>query len=229
MFAFRVWNASLVGSDASHGCVAVVGETRWKLPERYHVKANKKTAFEDWFGKAYQGEVMKFAEATLFRVGGKIRDGVRQGRADARFVRGTWLGKTAESHEHLFARVPDSSQKRADFVGSLQAPWSRLAGRPAGRPRKTAPQAPSVPTPPMAEESERPSEDASERRSAKAQDLNLPTVPHVIRVPRAADTENEPSSSSSRPKMAGTTVPKVHVELRAVRYNRQIGGADNSP
>ena len=97
-------------------------------------------------------------------------------------------------------RVPDSEQKRADLVRSLQGtPWDRLAGRPAGRPRKTAPQATPVATPPVAKETERPSEDADERRSAKAQDLNPPTVPHVIRVPRAADTENEPRSSSSRP------------------------------
>ena len=50
---------------------------------------------------------MKFAEAAQFRVAvspsGKIRDGIRQGRADARLVRGIWLGKTSESGEHLFA------------------------------------------------------------------------------------------------------------------------------
>ena len=66
-----------------------------------------------------------------------------------------------------------------------------------GRPRKTDPKATPVATPPAAKETERPSEDAGERRSAKAQDFNPPTVPHVILVPRAADTENEPSSSSS--------------------------------
>ena len=99
---------------------------------------------------------MKFAEAALFGVAvspsGKIRHGVRQGRADARFVRGMWLRKTTEFLEHLFAtdtgvyttrtvkRVPDSEQKRADLMRSLQGtPWDRLAGRPAGRPRKTAP------------------------------------------------------------------------------------------
>ena len=47
----------------------------------------------------------------------------------------------------------------------------------------------------MVKTSARPSEDASERRSAKAQDLTLPVVPHVIPDPRAADTENEPSSA----------------------------------
>ena len=193
----------------------MVRHAGWLL-ERYHVKGKKKTAFEDCFGKPYQGEVMKFAEAALFRVAmspsGKIRDGLRQGRADARFVRGMWLGKTTESDEHLFAnemevhttrtgkRVPDTEQKRADLVKGLQGtPWNRLAGRPAGRPRKTDPQATPVATSPVAKETERPSEDADERRSAKAQDLNPPTVPRVIRVPRAADTENEPRSSSSRP------------------------------
>ena len=45
----------------------MVRHAGWLL-ERYHVKANKKTAFEDCFGKPYQGEVMKFAEAALFRV-----------------------------------------------------------------------------------------------------------------------------------------------------------------
>ena len=50
-----------------------------------------------------------------------------------------------------------------------------------------------------AKKNERPSGDADERRSAEAQDLNPPAVHHVIRVPRAGDTENEPSSSSSRP------------------------------
>ena len=96
------------------------------------MKGNKKTAFEDCFGKPYQGEVLNFAEAALFRVAvslsGKIRDGIRQGRADARFVRGVWLGKTTKSDEHLFAkemgvhttrtvkRVPGTEQKRADLV-----------------------------------------------------------------------------------------------------------------
>ena len=79
---------------------------------------------------------MKFAKAALFRVAvspsGKIRDGIRQGRADARFLRGVWLGKTTESDEHLFAnetgvyttrtvkRVPDTEQRRADLVENLQ-------------------------------------------------------------------------------------------------------------
>ena len=193
----------------------LVRHAGWLL-ERYHVQGNKKTAFEDCFGKPYQGEEMKFAEAALFRVAmspsGRNRDGLRQGRADASFVRGMWLGKTTESDEHLFAnemevhttrtvkRVPDTEQKRADLVKGLQGtPWNRLAGRPAGRPRKTDPQATlrcdiSI----SKKETERPSEDADERRSAKPQDLN-PPVPHVIRVPRAADTENEPRSPSSRP------------------------------
>ena len=79
---------------------------------------------------------------------------------------------------------------------------------------------PSVPTPPMAKESARPSEDASERRSAKAQDLNPPTVPRVIRVPRAADTENEPSSSSDRPR-APVPAPSSPTEQTDRRSGQQ--------
>ena len=45
----------------------LVRHVGWLL-ERYHVKANKKTAFEECFGKPYQGEVMKFAEAALFHM-----------------------------------------------------------------------------------------------------------------------------------------------------------------
>ena len=84
----------------------LVRHAGWLL-ERYHVKGIKKTAFGDCFRKPHQGEVMKFAEAALFRVAvspsGSIRDGIRQGRADARFVHGIWLGQTTESDEHLFA------------------------------------------------------------------------------------------------------------------------------
>ena len=58
----------------------LVRHAGWLL-ERYHVKGNKKTPFEGCFGKPYQGEVMQFAEAALFRVAvspsGKNRDGIR--------------------------------------------------------------------------------------------------------------------------------------------------------
>ena len=78
----------------------VVRHAGWLL-ERCYVKSNKKTVFEDCFGKQYQGEVMKFEEAALFLLAvspsGRIRDGIRQGRADARIVRGIWLGKATKT------------------------------------------------------------------------------------------------------------------------------------
>ena len=114
---------------------------------------------------------MKFVEAAPSRVAvspsGKIRDGIRQGRADARFVRGVCLGKTTESDEHLFAnemgvyttrtvkRVPDTEQKDA----SQNRSSSNVANTPCTRGNRT-------------------SEDADERRIAKAQDLNT-SVPRV--------------------------------------------------
>ena len=113
----------------------LVRHAGWLL-ERYHVKGNQKTPFADCFRKPYHGEVTKFAEAALFWLAvspsGRIRDGIRQGRADARFVRGIWLGKTTESDEHLFAtdtgvyttrtvkRVTDTEERRADLVKSSQ-------------------------------------------------------------------------------------------------------------
>ena len=138
--------------------------------------------------------VTKFAEAALFRFAvspsGRVRSEVRQGRADARFVRGIRLGKNVNSDEHLLAtdggvymtrtvkRVPETEQRRADLVKSCQGSlWDWVPMRPAGRPRKAAPQAPPVATPPAATATERPSDDASERRSTKAQDLIPPVVP----------------------------------------------------
>ena len=94
----------------------------------------------------------------------------------------------------IWCKSLQAEQQRADLVQGT--PWDRLAGRPAGRLRKTALQAPPVATPLVANASERPSEGASERRSAKAQDFTLPVVPHVVPVLHAADTENEPSSAS---------------------------------
>ena len=72
------------------------------------------------------------------------------------------------------------------MVKSLQGtPWDRLAGRPAG---KTSQESSSS-------TARCDTSDASERCSAKAQDFTLPVVLHVVPVPRAADTENEPSSA----------------------------------
>ena len=100
------------------------------LLDRYHVRGNKETAFEDRFGKPYQVEVTTFAEAALFcwavSSNGKQSE-VRQGRADAGFVRGIWLGKTLDSADE---RVPDTEQRR--LVKTCQGTsWDRLAGRPA--------------------------------------------------------------------------------------------------
>ena len=108
------------------------------------------------------------------------------------------LRRTEEcTRRRTVKRIPDTEQRRADPVKSCQGtPWDRLAGRPAGRPHKTALQAPPVETPPAATESERPSDDVSERRGAKAQDLTPPVVPHVPPAPRAEQKITEPSTAS---------------------------------
>ena len=70
----------------------------------------------------------------------------------------------------------------------------------------------------VAKASAQPSEDASERRSAKAQDLTLPVVPHVVPVLRAADTENEPSSAFGPMDNGGAQANPAsddHVQVRS--------------
>eukprot|EP00959_Pyramimonas_sp_CCMP1952_P063094 1318730-Pyramimonas_sp.AAC.1 len=66
--------------------------------ERYVMRANQRAAFEGSFGKKCQCEALKSGEFALLRLAvaatGKVRAGVRQGRADPRFVGGIWLGKT---------------------------------------------------------------------------------------------------------------------------------------
>ena len=59
-------------------------------------------------------------------------------------------------------------------------------------------------------ETERSSEDADERRSVKAQDLNPPEVPHVIRVPTSVRRSDR------------------QLRLRADRWNKLIRVADTS-
>ena len=117
-------------------------------------------------------------------------------------------------------RGPDTEQRRADLVKSCQGtPWDRLARRPAGRPRKTAHQAPPVATPPAATASEQPSDDADERRSAKAQDPKPPAVPHVPPVPRAEEKENEPSTASVDPAATIFRRSGRRSRLQAVRMH----------
>ena len=166
--------------DAVEGqirCLRLELETRLSLdatpamdvwPWCWIVKANKKTAPPS----------------------GKIRDGVRQGRADARFVRGIWLGKSTESDEHLFGnelgvyttrtvkRVPDSERKTRKL-------GEKLAGNSVGQ---------TCRTPGEKTSQDRSSSNARCDTSSSKEDRTS----DVIRVPRAADTENDPRSSSSR-------------------------------
>ena len=69
----------------------LVRHAGWLL-ERFHVRANNRTAFEDCFDVKYKGEVLKFGERALFWVtsspSGRVRAGVRLGKADAKFEKG---------------------------------------------------------------------------------------------------------------------------------------------
>ena len=145
MLASRVGNTTLDRSDTRHGRVAVVGETRWMVAcmvsrETQQEDSVRRLLWETVPRRGDDGRGVLFCVAVSRERRFETESG---SRADARFVRGICLGKTTESDEHLFAnelevyttktvkRVPDSEQKRADLVRSLQGiPWDRFAGRP---------------------------------------------------------------------------------------------------
>ena len=173
----------------------LVRHAGWLLERYHHVEGTRRQHSKIVSGKRYQEEVMKFAEAALFRLAvspnGRVRNEIKQGRADDDFSVAYGLARPQnpmnisslriQECTQRVKRVPDTEQRRANLVRSLQGtPWDRLAGRLAGRLRKTLAEAPPVATPPVAKVSERPSEDASVRRNANAQDHNLPVVPRVI-------------------------------------------------
>ena len=162
------------------------------------------------------------------------------------------LGKTTES-EQLFAnelgvyttrtvkRVPDTEQKRADLVKGLQGtPWNRLAGRPAGRPRKTDPQATPVATSPVAKR--KPNVRVKMRTSAAVRSRKTSILQSLMsseflvqQTPRTNRAHRRPDPQ--RPKMGAleATQPATtehrsdrQLQLRADRWNKQIRVTDTT-
>ena len=107
----------------------LVRHAGWLL-ERFHVKGNKKTAFEDCFGKPYQGEVKKFAKAAAIEI--------------------SWIGSWRESYfgaigakrTNVVLRTDDiagmaiwqdrSSVSNSDIMAQLRAVASIAVARGAG-------------------------------------------------------------------------------------------------
>ena len=72
----------------------------------YRRTADGRTAYEAAFGCGYTGEVLPFAETALFKVPishtREITSGVMMPKGDSSMVRGIWVGKHAESDDHVY-------------------------------------------------------------------------------------------------------------------------------
>ena len=77
--------------------------------ERFHVRSNKSTAYEDNHGGLqYRGELMPFGETALFRhafpASGRGAKKAKYGKAALKFEAGVFLGKTVDSNKYLSGR-----------------------------------------------------------------------------------------------------------------------------
>lgn len=128
----------------------MVRHSGWVV-ERYHIKANRSTAYQDVTGSVYKGLAFPFAETVLWRQSfsktGRKRGGKKAQKADVRFEFGIWLGKTFDSDEHLIGtkdgvfsartvrRLEASRRADRELLTAMKGlPWNREEGRPIGRP-----------------------------------------------------------------------------------------------
>ena len=112
---------------------------------RFHVKINYRTPYEELFQCRYQHEVVPFGETLLFMEPmpqhRRKRGGQRHQKMDAVMNRGIWLGRAEESDEHLVATLagvyrcrtirrllPDQRSDKELLVGLKGVPWDLSAG-----------------------------------------------------------------------------------------------------
>ena len=112
---------------------------------RFHVKINYRTPYEELFQCRYQHEVVPFGETLLFMEPmpqhRRKRGGQRHQKMDAVMNRGIWLGRAEESDKHLVATtagvyrcrtirrlLPDQRSDKELLVGLKGVPWDLSAG-----------------------------------------------------------------------------------------------------
>ena len=91
--------------DSSHNAWSwLVRHAAW-LHNRFHVKSNGKTCFEELYQSRYKNEVVAFGEVVLFMepipASRRRRQGRRKQKMDAAMEPGIWLGRAEDSDEHL--------------------------------------------------------------------------------------------------------------------------------
>ena len=149
----------------------MVRHAAWLL-ERFQMRANGRTSFEDCFGLRYAGIVLHFGETAVFRhpVGSaktrtqQTAKQLKKEKASNKMDIGVWLGKAYDSDEHYMGtsdgvftcrtcrRLDRSQQWDAERVMTITGvPWDMGAGKLVGRPRlpriQVQPALPAVPAP----------------------------------------------------------------------------------
>ena len=140
----------------------LVRHAAW-LIERFLVRANGATSYEDCYGVSYRGTLIKFGETAIFRhqmsPGGKAAGGRVIKKADNRFEKGIFVGKRYDNNEMLFATktgvygsrtvkaLPASQKSDLSMLKDmLGVPWEmQNQVRPGRRPNAAPPQALPVP------------------------------------------------------------------------------------
>ena len=183
----------------------LVRHAPWLL-DRFAVKANGHTSYEDAYGTAYNGPVLQFLEACLFRRTksdtGAMTRGRRAQKADNQWDKGLWLGKAHVSNEAILGtaqgiemaravkRLPEHLQVDKKLLDELVGtPWDPQLTAPKGRPRKSRPmQAVPAPVPaapqagvdPVAEPTP---EQAAEGAPEVAQGTDMHVKPASVEIP----------------------------------------------
>ena len=171
----------------------LVRHSAW-LVERYQMRANGRTSYQDCFGTIYTGIVLRFGEQAIFRhpVGtarGRNRQTFKQLRKEKaanKMDLGMWLGKTYETDEHYMGtsdgiftartcrRMPSDGQWKLEAVKAVTGvPWNMEAGRLIGRTRHTRIQVlPSLPDAPL-----------HSRQPESSESATIPPVPPPVPPP----------------------------------------------
>ena len=144
----------------------MVRHAAW-LVDRFAVKANGRTCYEDAFGTSYRGPILQMLEACLFRRSksdsGAMTRGRRAQKADNQWDRGLWLGKAHVSNEMILGteqgtemaravkRLPEHLQVDLELLDKMVGtPWDPKLTAPKGRPKKSPP-VQAVPVPAIAD------------------------------------------------------------------------------
>ena len=126
-----------------HGWPRVIRHAAW-THNRFHVKLNGRTCFEELYQTRYKHDVVPWGERVLFMqpkpFHRRVKGGKRRQKMDASMETGVWLGRAEESDEHLVgtpqgvqrARTvrrlePDKRWDAEAFLGFRGLPWNVAA------------------------------------------------------------------------------------------------------